>query len=546
MADLIPTTNLDSGLDSPAAARTVLLQTVTRINELSDIDARMAVVEASNTSEILPRLTAVETGQSAAVVGYATRALLYADLVPGDKAVAYVTNDATAAYNGTYRKSGATGTGSWVQSSFDRVIVVENRVTETESDIAAVDGRVVTLEALPPRVATLETTAALTSDLSLSTRSPYAYALRDSNNKVAIGVRQDGTTDLALSPETTGGIVETTLHSILADFTTIDGTHGRAVDGSQSDYVYGIKDSADKIAFGIKKSGEVVVTLDKNTLPIWSTLDTIVESADSYVFSMSDSDGNKQVYRQMKSTGITTQLTSAGSNNFQPILTMDSSRVVFRSDRSGVERVYSVPLAGGAETPAMVKSDIVCWGDSLTAQGYPAKLSLILGRPVTAFGYGGENSTQIAAHMAATPDYSAHTAIIWVGRNNAQAPEGLAALEADLANMVDYLTALNKRFLIMTVINGNWGTEGWEGPGTNAYNYFLLFRDHIMSTYPNNFLDIRAYLVSQYDPGIPQDVNDYAHDTVPASLRSDPVHLNTAGYQLVAEQVANFITSKGW
>jgi len=53
------------------------------------------------------------------VYGYDSRSAMDADLAPKDGSIAYVTNDPTATNNGTYRKSGATGTGSWVQSSGD-------------------------------------------------------------------------------------------------------------------------------------------------------------------------------------------------------------------------------------------------------------------------------------------------------------------------------------------------------------------------------------------------------------------------------------------
>lgn len=77
------------------------------------------------------RVSAVEVSQSAAVVGYDTQANLYANLVPADKSVAFVMNDATPSKNGTYRKVGGTGTGSWVQSSYDRVALVETQVNTT-------------------------------------------------------------------------------------------------------------------------------------------------------------------------------------------------------------------------------------------------------------------------------------------------------------------------------------------------------------------------------------------------------------------------------
>jgi len=70
---------------------------------------------------------AAVAGLSNGMVGKATLALLNADLAYADGTVAYVTNDSTPANNGTYRKSGASGAGSWVQSNYDRVALVETR-----------------------------------------------------------------------------------------------------------------------------------------------------------------------------------------------------------------------------------------------------------------------------------------------------------------------------------------------------------------------------------------------------------------------------------
>jgi len=92
-----------------------------------DINSLVAADTALDT-----RLDAVEVGQSAAVVGYDTQANLYANLVPVANSVAYVMNDPTPAKNGTYRKVGGTGTGSWVQSSYDRVALVETQAASTE------------------------------------------------------------------------------------------------------------------------------------------------------------------------------------------------------------------------------------------------------------------------------------------------------------------------------------------------------------------------------------------------------------------------------
>ena len=56
-------------------------------------------------------------------------------------------------------------------------------------------------------------------------------------------------------------------------------------------------------------------------------------------------------------------------------------------------------------------------------------------------------------------------------------------------------------------------------------------------TYGSRFLDLRSLLVNSYDPLSAQDESNFALDIVPASLRSDALHLNTAGYALMAAAV---------
>lgn len=62
------------------------------------------------------------------------------------------------------------------------------------------------------------------------------------------------------------------------------------------------------------------------------------------------------------------------------------------------------------------------------------------------------------------------------------------------------------------------------------------------TTYGSHYLDIRAYLISLYNPGIPQDVIDQGHDIPPSSLRSDAIHLTATGYADVANYINQNIT----
>ena len=66
------------------------------------------------------------------VVAFDTVSTMNSHLEYPDGTAGRVDNDPTPANNGDWRKSGASGTGSWVQSSYDRVALVANRVTTLE------------------------------------------------------------------------------------------------------------------------------------------------------------------------------------------------------------------------------------------------------------------------------------------------------------------------------------------------------------------------------------------------------------------------------
>jgi hypothetical protein len=68
----------------------------------------------------------------------------------------------------------------------------------------------------------------------------------------------------------------------------------------------------------------------------------------------------------------------------------------------------------------------------------------------------------------------------------------------------------------------------------------------LAARYPDNYIDMRAWLVSHYDPQNPQDVIDFGNDAVPSSLRYDEIHLRNEGSVLVAQRVKAFIEGKGW
>ena len=103
---------------SQAAPNPDFVQPFNYSEEIEPLEARVTLVEgrvSTNESDI----SALQAGQGSGVVAFATQAELFSNLNFDERTPAYVTNDPTATNNGTYRKVGASGSGSWVQSSND-------------------------------------------------------------------------------------------------------------------------------------------------------------------------------------------------------------------------------------------------------------------------------------------------------------------------------------------------------------------------------------------------------------------------------------------
>lgn len=133
-----------------------------------------------------------------------------------------------------------------------------------------------------------------------------------------------------------------------------------------------------------------------------------------------------------------------------------------------------------------------------------------------------------------------NTLVFWYGRNDV----GYSTFQADVlkatAASISVLKPIEKRFVVMSVLNSNAETVG-----TGTYLSICATNDALKAAYPRNFLDIRAILVRS-GTGTGQDAIDAANDVVPSSLRVDAIHLNTAGYAVVANAVYNFFILNGW
>lgn len=81
-----------------------------------------ATIGASGWGTVQAGLDTISTSQTSGVLGYATKNDMDNDLNHPAQTVAYVLNDPTVAYNGIYRKTGASGSGSWIVQSNPYVI----------------------------------------------------------------------------------------------------------------------------------------------------------------------------------------------------------------------------------------------------------------------------------------------------------------------------------------------------------------------------------------------------------------------------------------
>jgi hypothetical protein len=201
-------------------------------------------------------------------------------------------------------------------------------------------------------------------------------------------------------------------------------------------------------------------------------------------------------------------------------------------------------VVAGAQPAAQALSshspNIACWGDSLTNLYWTNLQRLYANRQVFNGGVIGETSMAINARVQADFTHRDWISVFWYGHNNFTKEP----VRADVASSIATLSANNTSFIVMSMLN--WATDGARG--TPSYNDIMTVNGELAAQYPDNYIDIHAYLVSMYQPDNAQDVQDHNNDLVPSSLRfaGDPIHLNGTGCDLVAAKIRDFISAKQW
>lgn len=198
--------------------------------------------------------------------------------------------------------------------------------------------------------------------------------------------------------------------------------------------------------------------------------------------------------------------------------------------KNDIEPVEGADSTASTDDTKKYPTMAACWGDSFTDGGYPKILSSFLGVVVLDRGIAGQTSTQIKDRMIDSTRLHSIPTIIWAGRNN---KEDGTTVKADIAAMVAKLKT--DQYLIIGITNGDFGTH--ERKGGFGYNQIVTLNNELASIYKTKYFDIRAFLVSQYNPAITQDVQDYNDDLVPGSIRRDQLHLTPRGDTIAAKAI---------
>ena len=140
------------------------------------------------------RLGALEAGQYAGVVYYATLAALSADLAHGPGSGAEVFADGTPANNGVYSKVGASGSGSWTKISSLAISVLQAQQVTDEGLITA-NTNAISAEATARAnadISILTQLAATTAEYLLPAESGFIQATVDEAGNVIGGTQISG------------------------------------------------------------------------------------------------------------------------------------------------------------------------------------------------------------------------------------------------------------------------------------------------------------------------------------------------------------------
>ncbi|CAL8477673.1 SGNH/GDSL hydrolase family protein (plasmid) [Caballeronia sp. S22] len=251
---------------------------------------------------------------------------------------------------------------------------------------------------------------------------------------------------------------------------------------------------------------------------------------------------NDKPYANLGIGGQTSTQIASRIGALSSAVTLDGNAVPASTTAVSVLSLSIDLLSTPADDTARSKSGSLCSVHGVlqrTAVGGPPSTSEIYTFTRDAPGQA-VSCSPASAFLADSEGYDAWTAIIWVGRNNY---DDVATVVADVKAIVQWLKPSSAHFAVLSVIKGEFS---YEYAGALGAQHIDQINAELEAAYPDNFVDIETVLVNSYDPNLPQDVMDHMNNIPPTSLRSDTVHLNDAGYGIVAAQLKSFISARNW
>ncbi len=328
-----------------------------------------------------------------------------------------------------------------------------------------------------------------------------------------------------------------------------------AIDSVATDYAWCIVDANDKVAIGVNRAGRFLVGgVDITTMLSGNLQGQITANAAYLIPSPNIACWGDSLTFGQGGTAYPTQLSAL----------LGGARAVFNGGRGGDSSTQiAFRQAGNTVLLQVAGNKIPASGSVVVTPVDVNIIQAVTGQIAytltgTLFGIAGTlarqpdgsytftrttagTATVVDKNVVFIPDTNGHdfeTVVIWAGNNNfADQPTILT----DVANMVALLKPSQKRFVIMGLTNANV-----RPAGSADYAKIIAVNQALRAAYPRNYLDIREALVRSYNPNDAQDVTDFNNDVPPSSIRVDAIHLNTAGYAIVAQAVKNFLTSKNW
>ncbi|WP_293716289.1 SGNH/GDSL hydrolase family protein [Stenotrophomonas sp. UBA7606] len=435
--------------------------------------AEASAVSAAADLALSQKIDDVEAIRSSGMMGFDSLASLNADLAHPAGSLAVVTNDASSSNNGTYRKLGASGAGSWLKAV--TAPLTDGAVTENKLATAAVTG---------PKLAVSSVTA---SKLAGGYNYKGSLSSGSVNAVVAAGryLVSGSVSDLPSGAPASGMLVVTSLNSdtyVLQEYfgltgqTTVWRRSIRPNNGPtynpwvvQTAYRSSLSSGS---ANSILADGRYLVTAALSDLPVGAPASGFLE------------------------------VSVHGSWVIQEYSSLQSPDVAWRRTIRTDTNVFYLwgPTKSAGISPIQGKK-VAFFGDSITENGdYPERVATRLGCVALKFGFGGcrmglHNSTAAGilygkmsmwklADYVSTGDYSELTAAaqdLYALEGDDNRPQAAALAATDWATV---------EYVVIAFGTNDWGGDNVLGANTDttadtfkgAINYTI---NKLMTAYPH-------------------------------------------------------------